>query len=136
MPLPTELRLVIVTPETTLLDEPVSALRFPLFDGQIGVLPGRAPMVGRLGFGELRMTGSKGERSYYVDGGFVQVKGEVVSVLTNCSLTAEQIDVKEAEERLANASRQVAATEAEQTERAREQERARRMLAMAKQRPA
>ena len=33
------LQLVLVTPETTLLDEPVQALRFPLFDGQAGILP-------------------------------------------------------------------------------------------------
>ena len=73
------LQLVLVTPETTLLNEPVQALRFPLFDGQAGILPGRAPVVGRLGYGELRVTGSDGEnRSFYVDGGFVQVKGSVV----------------------------------------------------------
>ncbi len=38
-----QLRLVVVTPEKPLLDESVTALRFPLYDGQIGVLPGRAP---------------------------------------------------------------------------------------------
>ena len=27
-----ELQLVVVTPETTIVDEPVSTLRFPLFD--------------------------------------------------------------------------------------------------------
>lgn len=35
----TELRLVLVTPETTLLDESVRSVTFPLFDGQMGVLP-------------------------------------------------------------------------------------------------
>ena len=43
-----KLRLVIVTPERTLFDEPVSALRFPLYDGDIGVLPGRLPLIGTL----------------------------------------------------------------------------------------
>lgn len=51
-----QLQLVLVTPETTLLDEPVAGLRFPLYDGMFGVLPGRAPAVGRLGFGELKIT--------------------------------------------------------------------------------
>ena len=43
------LQLVLGTPETTLVDAPVRSLQFPLYDGQIGVLPGRAPVVGRLG---------------------------------------------------------------------------------------
>jgi len=50
------LRLVLVTPETTIFDELLAALRFPLHDGQIGILPGRAPMIGRLGYGELKLT--------------------------------------------------------------------------------
>ena len=56
------LRFVLVTPEVTLLDEPVAALRFPLHDGQIGILPGRAPMIGRLGYGELKVTRLDGGR--------------------------------------------------------------------------
>ena len=46
----TALQIVLVTPETTLLDAPVRSLQFPLYDGQAGVLPGRAPVVGRLGY--------------------------------------------------------------------------------------
>ena len=87
-----DLRLVIVTPETTLLDEHVSALRFPLYDGQIGILPGRTPLVGRLGTGELRLTGTSGtEKSFFVDGGFVQVKGGVVSILTDRAMPVSAI---------------------------------------------
>ena len=50
------LRLVIVTPEKTVFDEPVAGLRFPLYDGEIGVLPGRLPLIGRLGAGELKVS--------------------------------------------------------------------------------
>ncbi len=127
-----ELQLVLVTPESTLLDEPVSALRFPLFDGQIGVLPGRAPLVGRLGYGELKITAADRVRSYFVDGGFVQVKGPVVSILTNRSMTAEEIDRTQAEEQLTAASARTPTTEAELAAKERDQQRARRMLAMAK----
>ncbi len=64
-----QLRLVIMTPERTVFDELASALRFPLFDGQIGILPGRAPLVGRLGYGELKATTPSGEKSFFIDGG-------------------------------------------------------------------
>lgn len=129
--MPGNLQLVLVTPETTLLDEPVQALRFPLFDGQIGILPGRAPMVGRLGYGELNITDAGGsKRSYFVDGGFVQVKGPVVSLLTNRALERDQIDRDEAQQQLAEASARVPTTEPEFAAKDRDLERARRMLAM------
>jgi F-type H+-transporting ATPase subunit epsilon len=129
----THLQLILVTPETTLLDEPVAALRFPLYDGQIGILPGRAPMVGRLGYGELNLTRPDGSRaSYFIDGGFVQVKGGEVSILTNRALKPEQIDRDQAEEQLKRAVARVATTDADAAARVRDQERARQMIAMAR----
>jgi F-type H+-transporting ATPase subunit epsilon len=126
------LRLVLVTPETTLVDEPVSALRFPLYDGQIGVLPGRAPLIGRLGYGELKVTQADGSNlSYFIDGGFVQVKENIVSLLTDRALTRDEIDRAAAEEKLREAVARVAHSNAEASARFRDQERARQMLAMA-----
>src|SRR5690606_2413078 len=109
----TELRLVLVTPETTLVDEPVRALQFPLFDGQMGVLPGRAPLVGRLGAGELKIELiAGGTRRYFLDGGFVQVKGSVVSLLTHRAIPVEQIDVAQAKADLDEALQQVPTSDA------------------------
>jgi len=126
-----ELRLVVVTPETTVFDEPVQTLRFPLYDGQIGILPGRAPLVGRLGYGELKVTTAEGDRSYFIDGGFVQVKGSVVSILTGRSIPADQIDVEEAQKQLAQTLERRATSEAELAAKHRDLERARRLLALA-----
>ena len=102
----TELQLVIVTPEKTLLDQPVQALRFPLYDGQIGVLPGRAPLVGRLGVGALKFDTASGSETYFVEGGFVQIKGTVVTLLTNHAVVAGEIDLEEADREL-EAARQM-----------------------------
>ncbi|MEW4489160.1 ATP synthase F1 subunit epsilon [Thalassoglobus sp. JC818] len=96
----TELRLVLVTPEKTLLDQPVKTLRFPLFDGQIGVLPGRAPLVGRLGSGALRVETTSGSETFYIEGGFAQIKGSVVTLLTNRALPAGKVDPAKADEEL------------------------------------
>jgi len=109
----TDLRIVLVTPETTLLDEKVDALRFPLYDGQIGILPGRAPLVGRLGSGELRVTTGKGVASYFIDGGFVQVKGNVVSLLTDGAQLASTLDARKAEDELQNVQRRHPKNDAE-----------------------
>jgi len=126
-----KLRLVIVTPERTLLDEPVSALRFPLYDGDIGILPGRLPLIGRLGSGELKVTTSSGVRSYFIDGGFVQVLGPTVSLLTQRAIPAENLSVAEAEKQLAAAQAKVAKTDEEAKAKFADQQRARRMLSLA-----
>ena len=127
-----ELQLVVVTPETTIVDEPVSALRFPLFDGQAGVLPGRAPLVGRLGCGELKMTTAGGERSYFVDGGFVQINGPTVTLLTARCLSYDDIDSDAVRLELEEATKRPAANDADIDARFRDQDRARAMLAQNK----
>ena len=120
-----QLQLVIVTPERTVFDEPASALRFPLFDGQIGILPGRAPLVGRLGYGELKATTASGsEKSFFIDGGFVQVKGAVVSILTARAIPTAEVKRSDAEEALKKASALPGATEQQAATKAREIERA------------
>lgn len=127
----TELRLVLVTPETTLIDEPVRALQFPLFDGQMGVLPGRAPLVGRLGAGELKIDLiAGGTRRYFLDGGFVQVKGSVVSLLTHRAIPVDQIDMGQAKADLSEALQQVPTSEAGIDEKLQRLDRARRMIAL------
>ena len=97
------LQLVVVTPEATVLEAAVEFAAVPLYDGEIGFMPGRAPMIGRLGYGELRFTSGGKSTRYYVDGGFVQVAGNVVSVLTNRALSAGDIDLQAAQEQLAAA---------------------------------
>jgi F-type H+-transporting ATPase subunit epsilon len=77
-----KLRCVVVTPEKAVIDTIVDFIVLPMFDGELGVLPGRAPLIGRLGAGELRLkTGTAVER-YFVEEGFVQIRANVVTVLT------------------------------------------------------
>jgi F-type H+-transporting ATPase subunit epsilon len=127
-----QLQILLVTPETTLVNEPATALRFPLYDGQIGILPGRAPLVGRLGAGELLITTATGRQSYFIDGGFVQVKGSVVSILTSRAVATSAIDAAGAEEELRTASARSARNETEVAARLADQHRARRKLALAR----
>jgi len=50
---PDSIQLVIVTPERQLLREAVSEVTVPGLEGQLGVLPGHAPLITELGIGEL-----------------------------------------------------------------------------------
>lgn len=91
---------VVVTPEQMALEEKADFVVLPLFDGEIGILPGHSPMIGRLGYGEMRLRAQGQERRFYLDGGFVQVVDDVVSVLTPRAIAAEKIDTKAAESQL------------------------------------
>lgn len=102
---------LVVTPEETAVNETADFVAVPLYDGELGVAAGHSPLIGRLGFGELRLrTGSKTTR-YYVDGGFVQVVNNVVSVLTNRAIPADKVDVDAAGSQLREAVARRAATD-------------------------
>jgi F-type H+-transporting ATPase subunit epsilon len=97
------IRCIVVTPERTELDCEADSVTLPMYDGSLGVLPGRAPMIGRLGFGTLHLETAAGPRHYFVDGGFAQVEGNVVSLLTARSISVDLLDVGEAEKALEDA---------------------------------
>ncbi|GAB6165241.1 F0F1 ATP synthase subunit epsilon [Thermostilla marina] len=106
-----DLQCIVVTPEKTLLDEQVDFVALPLYDGELGVLPGHAPMIGRLGAGELRMWIGDDLLRYYVEGGFVEVLDNVVSLVTTHAAPADELDVESAEEELRSALAQKADSE-------------------------
>ena len=60
-------------------------------------------MIGRLGFGEMRIREGNNIYRYYVDGGFVEVSGNMVSILTQRAIAAEHLDQVEIKAALAAA---------------------------------
>ena len=90
------LRCVVVTPEKTELDREADHISLPMFDGELGVLKGRAPLIGRLGYGTLRLQTAAGPERYYVDGGFAQVENDVVNILTSRAIPVDLLDGDEA----------------------------------------
>jgi F-type H+-transporting ATPase subunit epsilon len=102
---------IVVTPERTIYDQPAEFVALTLYDGEIGIAPGHTPLIGRLGYGEMRVR-REGEQTdrYYVEGGFVEVFDDVVSVLTQRAVPAAQIDTAVAREQLHSAQSRRAAT--------------------------
>ena len=109
------LSVVVVTPEQTVLEAEADFVALPLYDGEIGLLPGRAPLIGRLGPGEMRLKKDGTTTSYYLDGGFVQVVDNVVSVMTSRAMLASRINVAAAEQLLAAETKKAAPTVEEQS---------------------
>ena len=94
------LHCVVVTPERALVDATADFVALPMYDGELGVLPGRAPLIGRLGYGELRIRHGQETRRFFVDGGFAQVRAEHRDGADARALKAEEINTAAAERAL------------------------------------
>jgi len=125
---------IVVTPEQTAVQQEADFVALPLYDGEIGIAPNHSPMIGRLGFGEMRIRSGGATATYYVDGGFVQVADNVVSVLTNRAIPAAQVDGDAAEMALAAASSLPAGTADQREIKQRTIAQARAQLRMARHR--
>jgi len=126
-----KLQCVVVTPEKTLFDELVDFVALPLYDGELGLLPGRAPLIGRVGFGELRTRTNDVVRRYFVDGGFAQVRHDVVTVLTQRAIPAEELDAAAAAHDLEVSDNQRVVTDIEYADHVKAVARARGILRVA-----
>jgi F-type H+-transporting ATPase subunit epsilon len=98
--MPNTVTVTVVTPEQTALETQAEFVALPLFDGELGIAPNHSPLIGRLGYGEMRIKTGGQTLVYYVDGGFVQVQGNVVAVLTNRAVPAAKLDPTAAEAQL------------------------------------
>lgn len=101
---------VVVTPEVTVLETQADFIVVPLYDGELGVAPLHTPLLGRLGYGELRLRQGNSMLRYYVDGGFVEVAKDVVTILTPRAVPAEKLDGAVIREQLAAAQKKPAHT--------------------------
>jgi len=97
------MQVVIVTPEATTLDVQADFVALPLIDGEIGVLKDHADTIGRLGFGEMQVRIGNDTDRYFVDGGFVQIANDVVSVLTGKAMPFGELQMDDVKSRLAEA---------------------------------
>lgn len=73
----------VVSPETVVFEGEAAGLVAPAWDGQVGVLPGHAPMIALLGVGVLDVDlPAGGSHRYHVAGGVMKVVDDQVTVLT------------------------------------------------------
>ena len=105
-----DLHCIVVTPEQTVRDTAADFVVVTLFDGEIGIGPSHTPLIGRLGYGEMRIRHGNQVERFYVEGGFVEVVDNVVSLLTNRAIAADKIDEQAASQRMEAAFSQAAHT--------------------------
>jgi F-type H+-transporting ATPase subunit epsilon len=65
----------------------------PAVLGEVGILPGHAPMLTQLRPGEVRVQIKGGEQqAFYVSGGMLEVQPRMVTVLSDTALRAHDLD--------------------------------------------
>lgn len=106
-----ELRLRVLTPEATLLDEPVDEVVAPLPDGWIGVLPGHASFQSRLMRGTVVVRASGRERTIATLGGTIGVAGSEITMLVGAA--ALDSNLSELESSIGEQARDLAEMERE-----------------------
>ena len=106
------LKLEIVTPERKIYSEDVDMVTLPGSEGELGVYPKHVPLLTTLKPGELRVMQNGRETAMAIGEGFVEIKTDSVSVLTDMALEAEKIDISAAE---AAVERATAAMKEDQT---------------------
>jgi len=101
------LTLRVITPDKIALDTQVASVIVPGADGKLGILPRHAPMIAALDTGLLAYH-KEGEsldaphHVLFVSGGFAEVRGETVRVVTEAGEKPTEIDetrAREAEKR-------------------------------------
>jgi F-type H+-transporting ATPase subunit epsilon len=82
----------VVTPERAVLECEAKFVALPAWDGEIGILKGRAPLLCKLGIGRLRIETADQKQILFVDGGFAEMLGDQLTILTENARTPEEID--------------------------------------------
>jgi F-type H+-transporting ATPase subunit epsilon len=91
------LELEIVTPDKLLVHEHADQVQIPGKSGELGILPGHAPLITELTIGEISYR--QGANTHYlaVAWGFAEVLPNKVTILADTAERAEDIDVKRAQ---------------------------------------
>ena len=103
----------VITPERAVLEADATFVAFPAHDGEVGILPGRAPLLFKMGIGELRVESPEGNHRFFVDGGFAQMVENRLTLLTEQAKALEEIDRAAAERALGEAKEMPMVSESE-----------------------
>lgn len=86
-----KVELMVITPERQVLADQGDVVVIPAHDGELGVLPQRAPLMCELGIGSLYYRSGGRTQRVFIDGGFAQVLDNRVTVLSGNALKQEEV---------------------------------------------
>lgn len=96
------LLLDIVTPDRMIFSGEVNMVIAPAAHGEVGILPLHAALLTELNVGELRYKfndgGKEAEEYVAIDGGFMEVSEDKVTIVTPGAEFAREIDIERAKD--------------------------------------
>ncbi len=78
-----KIQIKIATPEKLIFESAADSVTFPSAEGEMTVLPGHMPLVARLLSGDIVVRADGKEIPFVVVGGFAEVNGTSVTILTS-----------------------------------------------------
>ncbi len=106
--LPTRFHLTVVTRDRKIVETDAVELVLPASDGEIGVLPGHAPMLAGLRVGVMRYRTNGAPQSLVLSWGFAEILQERVIVLAETARLPQEIDPAAAEAERVKLERELA----------------------------
>ena len=105
------LELHLVTPEREVWTGEATMVVARGTEGEVGILPGHAPMLVELAIGPLTIVQGERREHAAVDGGFLHVQGDRVDVLAEQAELESEIDVARVQARREELERRLGETE-------------------------
>ena len=87
----------LVSPEAVLFSGEGSQAVTRTVEGDVACLDNHAPFIGALDIGQTQLWANDGVVSLAINGGFVEVSGNSVTILSDGALAVEDINVEEAQ---------------------------------------
>ena len=99
------IRCEIVSQDRLVYEGDVDIVMVPGSLGEMGILPGHAPLLSSLEMGVIRVKTEDKEEVFTVTGGFIEVQPNIVTVMADAAENVEDIDVERAEKAMERASK-------------------------------
>jgi F-type H+-transporting ATPase subunit epsilon len=90
------INLKVITPSGVIYDDGVDMVIMRSQEGDLGVLPRHEPLAAALGYGITRAIKNGEEIQFSVLGGFAEITGDSVTILSDAAERPDQIDAERA----------------------------------------
>ncbi len=98
----------VVTPDGPVVDAEVEMVSTKAKSGELGILAGHVPLVAPLDIAAVRLKNGNETEFVAVNGGFLEVRPDVVTILAQSAEKAETIDLARAQAAKARAEQRLA----------------------------
>lgn len=101
----------VIAPDKTVWDASAQEVILPSTTGQLGILPGHAPLLTALDTGVMRVRAEREWLAIALMGGFAEVESDEVTILVNGAQRGDAIDLEEARTAYSQAQTRLAQSE-------------------------